>query len=128
MTSRVRRYAFEFGGAMAVYTVSILSMPTIVGWFEEDSTWLWVVALIPILSVVLVIVAIYRHYRRQDEMQQRIMGEAHFLAGMITIFLTFAYGFLEIYVGVPKLPTLIIMPGFFAVMGLSMPFVTRRYR
>lgn len=128
MTSASKKYVFEFGGAMVLYTISILAMPAIVGAIDEGSGWLWGVALIPIIPTSLSILAMVRFYRRQDEMQQRVMGEAHFIGAMVTIFVTFAYGFLEIHVQAPPLPTIIVLPMFFAMMGVALPFVVRRYR
>ena len=123
-----KRYLLEFIGAMTLYAIAVIAMDPIITALGEGSSWLWAAAMIPVIPTALVVWAIARSYFRQDEMQRRVIAETHFFAAMITIFLTFAYGFLEIYVGVPKLPTILILPGFFLCMGICTPFVIRRYR
>ena len=114
---------------MILYSVTLLFiMPPLVERIDSESPLIWFAALIPMIPVALIVISIVRFFRRQDEMNQRIMGESHLIAGMITLFASFAYGFLESYADAPALPIIFVLPAFWALLIPIAPLVSRRYR
>jgi hypothetical protein len=129
MKPAAKQYLIEFGSAMLLYVVTMLFiMPPLFERIDSEGLLIWFAALIPMLPVALIVTAIVRFFRRQDELNQRIMGESHLISGMITIFASFAYGFLEIYAGAPALPMIWVLPVFWAMLIPITPLVSRRYR
>lgn len=127
MNAAAKKYVVEFLSAMTLYSLSIFSMPTLLGWVDPDGVLIWFVALIPVIPTGLVVYAIVRHYRRMDELERRILGEVSFIAAMITLFTSFAYGFLESYVDAPPIPIILLAPAFFMIWIPTWPLVARRY-
>ena len=123
-----KRYFLEFSGAMTLYVLTIFLMRPLIARIDGDSPLVWIAALLPMIPVGLIVLAIVRFFRRQDELQQRVLGEAHLIAGMITIFGTFAYGFLEIYADAPDFPLILVLPAFWFLLIPITPLVKRRYR
>ena len=129
MTPAAKRYVLEFGGAMLLYCVTILFvMPPLLDRVDGTGPLIWFVALLPMVSVGLIAVAIVRFFRTQDELYQRIVGEAHLIAAMIVMFGSFAYGFLEIYANAPAFPLILVLPAFWLLLIPILPLVRRRYR
>ena len=127
MNAAAKKYVVEFLSAMTLYSLSIFSMPTLLGRVDPDGVLIWFVALIPVIPTGLVVYAIVRHYRRMDELERRILGEVNFIAAMITLFASFAYGFLESYVDAPPVPIILLAPAFFMIWIPTWPLVARRY-
>ena len=85
-------------------------------------------ALLPMVPAVWAMSGWLDAVRSMDELQRRIHSEAGLFSLGLTAVLTFSYGFLEIYLGLPRLSMfvvwLIIAPAF----GLGNFLVRRRYR
>ena len=128
MTRSGRKYVIELSGAMIFYAIAVFSTPWLLEQMEDGSRLTWPVALFPVIPTSLAVVAMVRFYRRADELQQRVLGETTFIAAMVTIFSSFAYGFLQIYVHAPRLPLIWILPAFFLLWLPIGPFVRRRYQ
>jgi hypothetical protein len=129
MKPALKRYLIEFGGAMLLYTATLLFlMPVLLDRLEDQGALVWVAAMLPLIPTVLIVVAIVRFHRSQDEMHQRVMGEVYLIAAMIVIFGSFGYGFLEAYADAPPLPVIFILPAFFALWIPITPIVWKRYR
>lgn len=96
-----RRYAIEFGAAMAAYVVTVVGTSL---WLDAnpDAPARLPVALLPVIPVILVVVAAVRFYQRQDELLRRRQVEALALAFVGTALTVITYGFLET-VGFPRL-------------------------
>jgi len=87
---------------------------------------------LPLLPVVLVIRAIVRVIRDQDELERRIDLEAIAIAAMSTGFGHFSFGFLlNADIGLEIAPAFMaiwVMPCLFASYGMAKLLVVRRYR
>ena len=129
MKSALKRYLIEFGSAMLLYTATLLFfVPALLERIGREGALLWLVALMPMVPVALVVLAILRFYRSQDELYQRVMGEVHTISALITIFGSFAWGFLESYANAPALPIIWLLPTFFALWIPIAPLVWKRYQ
>lgn len=126
-----KRYLREFLPAMSAYVLLVLLygilMPK-----TEGVTWRIMLAVVPLLPVVLVIRAIVRVIRDQDELERRIDLEAIAIAAVATGFGYFSLGFLlNAGVGLKVAPASVaiwVMPCLFASYGVAKLLVARRYR
>ncbi|HET8984654.1 MAG TPA: hypothetical protein VFN03_02735 [Trueperaceae bacterium] len=66
--------------------------------------------------------------RTFDELRQKIFAEAGLISFGVTAVATFTYGFLENYLGLPRLSMFFVFPFMAFCYSLSLPFVFRRYR
>lgn len=88
-------------------------------------------ALLPLPPVAVMIRALVRLVREEDELEQRIDLESFAIAAMVTGFGFFSYGLL-LSVGAFARPpafliAILVMPALFASYGLAKWAVTRRY-
>ena len=84
-------------------------------------------ALAPMLPVLLFVKAVLAFYRTLDELQRKVVADAIVAAACVVGFSSFAWGWLEIRMAVPPLPTIWVLPALFAVFGMALPVVSRRY-
>lgn len=126
-----KRYLREFIPAMLAYVALILLFGTLVP-KTESMAWRVLLALLPLLPIALVIRAIVRVIRDQDELERRIDLEAIAIAAMSTGFGYFSLGLL-LSAGVgweigPGVVAIWVMPCLFASFGVAKLLVARRYR
>jgi O-antigen/teichoic acid export membrane protein len=69
---RTHLYAREFGAAMAGYAV-VLVLAIAVGGLDGTSPWRFAWALAPVVPVLFMVRAVYRHVRRVDEYQRGLL-------------------------------------------------------
>lgn len=84
-------------------------------------------ALAPMLPVLLFLKAMLGFYRTLDELQRKVAADAVVAAAFFVGFGSFAWGWLEVRTSVPPFPTVWVMPALFAVFGIALPIVSRRY-
>jgi hypothetical protein len=126
-----KRYLREFIPAMSAYVLLIvlygILMPR-----TESTLWRIVLAVLPLLPIMLVIRAIVRVIRDQDELERRIDLEAIAIAAMSTGFGYFSYGFLlNANIGLKVEPAAVaiwVLPCLFASFGVAKLLVAWRYR
>lgn len=127
MTSKIRRYQFELGIALVIYSALVVGSNWIYNTFHPDGALKYAVAVLPMLGVVAMVAAILRHVRRLDELQQRATLEALAFAFSVSAFGFFAWGFAE-NAGAPKLPTFAIWPIMAGLWCIGGFIAHRRYR
>lgn len=66
--------------------------------------------------------------RTFDELQRKVFGEAGLFSLGLTVALTFGYGFLEAYLGAPRLSMFVILPVVAVAFMLGLLMVRRRYQ
>jgi hypothetical protein len=124
----MKRYYYEMGAALALYSVVLMASILLLLRLQEASIVLrTVITLAPVIPAALMCWAIVRQLRRLDEMHLRIQFEALGFAFAASALLTFSYGFLE-NVGAPHLPWLWVWPvmGLMWIIGLQV--ARRRYQ
>lgn len=125
------RYLREFFPAMAGYLVLIVVSGTLVPRMESQAGRV-ALAVLPLLPIVLLIRAMVRVLRDQDELERRIDLEAIAIAAMSTAFGFFSFGLLSLadigwHVSGDAV-AIWVMPCLFAIFGIAKPLVARRYR
>jgi hypothetical protein len=129
MSAAVRRYMSRFIPAMLLYvavlTASIWGMNAL----HPHGLLLWAVAVAPALPIMAVI-AIMGLYvvEETDELPRTVMVQSMLWGIGLTLAAATVWGFLENAKLVPHLSSFLMFPIFCAAMGLSQPFVWRRYR
>ncbi|MCE7032360.1 hypothetical protein LY625_06950 [Lysobacter sp. GX 14042] len=127
-----RRYMREFGVAMSAYVlVLVASITALNGPLASAGPAVRaVVALLPVLPVGLVLRAVLRYVRDEDELQRRIDSEAIAIAALVVGLGTFSLGMLAAadVLTVSGDWWLWILPAMFAVFGLAKFAAVRRYR
>lgn len=125
-----KRYLREFIPAMFAYVALIILYGAFVP--RTESLFLKVVlALLPLMPIGLVIRAIVRVIRDQDELERRIDLEAIAIASTMTGFGFFSFGLLtsavDWKIGSDAV-AIWVLPCLFASFGLAKSFVAWRYR
>jgi hypothetical protein len=118
----VRRLVLGLGSYAALLLASVALLS---GERFDDSAWRFVIALLPVPAAVAVVGV--AHYRRMDELLQRIHLQALAVAFFGTLATVFSWGLLE-GVGVPRLggfPAFGILGGFYLV---GLVWARSRYR
>lgn len=126
-----KRYLREFIPAMLGYVALILVYGTLVP-RTESVAGRAVLAILPLLPIVLLIRAMVRVIRDQDELERRIDLEAIAIAAMSTAFGFFSFGLL-LSAGIgwkvaPDAVAIWVLPCLFGSFGIAKLFVARRYR
>ncbi len=118
----------QFTVGMAVYVVVVLVQGFLLEPGALTPPLALGAALLPMVPVIWAMFGWLEAVRSYDELQQRIFGHAGLLALGITATATFSYGFLEAYLGAPRLSMFAGVPliavGFMFGTWLS----RRRYR
>lgn len=126
-----KRYLREFIPAMVAYALLILLYGVLVP-KTESMWWRALLAVLPLLPVALVIRAMVRVIRDQDELERRIDLEAVAIAAMLTGFGYFSFGLLlSAGVAFPVASADIaiwVLPCLFGGFGMTKYLVARRYR
>jgi hypothetical protein len=125
------RYLREFFPAMAGYVVLMMVSGTLVPRMESIAARVALAAL-PLLPIALLVRAMVRVLRDQDELERRIDLEAIAIAAMSTAFGFFSFGLLPLadigwHVSGDTV-AIWVMPCLFAIFGIAKPLVARRYR
>lgn len=126
-----KRYLGEFFPAMLGYVVLILMYGVLVPRTGSLAARA-VLAILPLLPIVLLIRAMVRVIRDQDELERRIDLEAIAIAAMSTAFGFFSFGLL-LSAGIgwkvaPDTVAIWVLPCLFGTFGIAKLFVARRYR
>jgi hypothetical protein len=106
-----RKYRWELGGALAIYTVVLFGSLTLAQ-KAEPGTLRTLLLAAPMIPVMLAVWVIARQFRRMDEFVRLRSLESVALAAAVTAGWTLTYGFLE-NAGFPKLSMFWVWP----VMG-----------
>ena len=124
-----RRYVKRFIPVMAVYIVLVLGVSWTFNILEPSGPVAWLLAAAPAVPLLGVIAAMGLYLSEEtDEFQRNVLVESILWGLGLTMAGLSVWGFLEIYVDAPKLPTFLAFPIWCGAMGLSQPFIRRRYQ
>ena len=121
-----KRYLLELMGSIAAYAIVLIISNFLLNNHIGGAGMQPVIALLPMLPAVGVIIAVIRHLKRIDELEQRIQLEALAIAFMATAFITFGYGFLE-NVGFPHISWFAVWPIMVVLWIIGQAIARRRY-
>ena len=132
MTSQKRKMMSpnwrQFWVGIALYSVAVVLQ----GFLLEPNAFspllMVPLALLPIIPALWGMAGWIRASREQDELQRRIQVEAALFSLGVTAILTFSYGFLELYMGLPRVSMFAVWPLIAASYMVGASFARRRYR
>ena len=125
----MRRYVIELSVAIFAYGIALVFTNLIYGNWEallEESSWRFILAIIPMVPAAFAVRAMVRQLQRVDELEKLIQLKCLAIAFGATAFLSFTYGFLE-GVGLPKLSMFSVWPVMAAFWVIARLLVGRRY-
>lgn len=118
-----REYVVSLSACFVVYFALIVAAE----WNESAGLiarpWLYLLAVAPAAPVSGMLLAVLRLMTRSDEFVRSLLAKRFVLAAGIVFALGTAWGFLEMYAGVPDFPLYLILPAFWAAFGLVSPLV-----
>jgi hypothetical protein len=127
MREEGKRFALRAAAGMIGYSV-LLPLSLVVlrrGQLEQGAAI--AVALLPALPLFLVLNATVGAVRAQDELHRRIQLEGALISALVTAFVTFTYGLLEINELVSAIPMIWVLPFMVMVWGIAVAIGGRRY-
>lgn len=128
MASASKRYTRRFVFWMMVYSVAVIVTSGINDRVELATPWRAALAVAPVIPALFALRELLIFFRTLDEVQARIHSEAILLSAGIVGFGTFAWGFVELWLALPRVPIILVLPALIAVWGIARPFVARRYQ
>jgi hypothetical protein len=131
-----RKHFKQFLGAMAVFVilltlvifgVALLSNQPDTRRSVVDTSWRYLIFLLPVIPAVLALKAFTGAVSELDELERRIQLEAFAFSLGGTCLLTFGYGFLE-YAGMPHINWFFIFPVIVFLWVWGVVLARKRYR
>ncbi|MDP3491554.1 MAG: hypothetical protein Q8R82_00450 [Hyphomonadaceae bacterium] len=122
-----KRYRRAFIPVMAFYTVAVFGGSYLLKQFETPPMWLSaIVALVMAAPIGGVLWLMWRLARETDEFTRQQQMASMAGGGMVTVFFSVVWGFLELYEVLPPLWTFLVGPIFFLSYGLIYCFGMKR--
>lgn len=122
-----RKYAAGIGINMAIYVALVFGAALIVRNFEAPQCLRIILALLPVAPALLMLRSYLTYLNAMDEFQRRLQTDALLMAAGITVFGTFAYGFLEEFANLPHVSMLWVFPIFSFTFGAAHAIIRHRY-
>jgi hypothetical protein len=123
-----RRYTREMAVSGAAYLAFVFGAAFVLRNFEVPQWARIVLALLPVAPSLMMLRAYLTYLAALDEFQRRLQTDALLIAAGVTVFGTFAYGFLEEWADLPHLPLIWVFPIFSFVFGGAHLFIRSRYK
>lgn len=122
-TPAFRRYTIRTAAFMGAYVLVMVAM--IFGAFDEimGKPAAWVLALVVTAPIVGQIWTTLVCIRDSDEFVRAVMAKQFILSAGIAMALSTGWGFAESFAGAPHMEGWLIYPLFWAIMGLTAPFL-----
>jgi CHASE2 domain-containing sensor protein len=128
MNPAAKRYTRRFLFWMAVYSVTVIATSSILDGLDIAAPARIALALTPVLPTLMALREFIIFWRAMDEVQARINAEAILIAAGVVGFGSFAWGWVELWMDLPFIPMIWILPALIAVWGVARVFVSRRYQ
>jgi hypothetical protein len=129
MSPAVRRYVKRFIPGMLLYAAVLVGSIFAIKRLHPEGPLLWALAVAPALPILAVIAIMGLYVAEETDEFLRMMAVQAMLWGIgITLAAATVWGFLENAELVPHVSSFLIFPIFCAAMGLTQPFIWRRYR
>ena len=123
-----RRYRRDIGVALVFYVALVMGAALAIRHLAPPQWLVIVLALAPVAPALMMLRAYLVFVRSSDEFQRRLQSEAVAIAAAITLFASFAYGFLEEWADFPHVPMIWVFPVFSFVFGVAHLVIWRRYK
>lgn len=123
------RYLRRFIPTMAVYVAVILGVSWSFDRLHPTGPLAWALAVLPAIPILGVIAVMGLYLKEEgDEFVRNVLIESMLWGFGATLAVTTVWGFLEIYIHAPGLPSFWAFPIFCGAMGMAQILVRSRYR
>ena len=128
-TPATRRYLYCFLITMAFYVVFLFGAVWIFPRYHPTGVLAYLLAILPALPIIgsIVVVGLYLA-EEKDEFQRAILTQSMIWGIGVTLSLTTAWGFLEVFKLVPHIELYLIFPAYCAISGAASGILKARYR
>ncbi|MGH6950760.1 MAG: hypothetical protein ACREH4_07795 [Vitreimonas sp.] len=123
-----RRYRRDIAVAGGLYAGVVIGAALAIRSFDLPQWLVIVLALAPVAPMLMMLRSYLVFLRAIDEFQRRLQSEALAIAAAISLFASFAYGFLEEWADFPHVPLIWVFPAFAFVFGIAHFFVRTLYK
>lgn len=123
-----RRYRRDMAIAAVLYAATVFGAAYALRYLDLPQWAAIPLSLVPIAPALLMLRAYLVFHNSMDEFQRRVQSEALIIASAVTVFSSFAYGFLEEWADFPHIPLIWVLPAFCAVFGVAAFLVKGRYK
>ena len=129
MNPAAKRYGRWFTVWMILYSVAVLFSASYVNNQEPESMALRLaLAILPVLPALMALREYIILFRSFDEVQTRIESEAFLISMGVVGFGSLTWGFIELWMELPRLPIVFILPALITCWSLARLYVARRFR
>lgn len=119
---------WQFAVGMALYALVVIAQGFLLEPSKFPTILMIPLALLPIIPGLWAMLGWLRAVRQMDELQRRIQSEAAAFSLGMTALVTFSYGFLEVYLQLPKLSMFWVWMVICAFYIPGTILATRRYK
>ena len=123
-----KRYRRDVAVAGAIYVAFVFGAALAIRYLSPPQGAVIVLSLLPVAPALMMLRAYLVFTRAMDEFQRRMQSEALIVAAAVTVFGSFAYGFLEEWAGFPHVPLIWVFPAFAFVFGAAHAVIRHRYK
>jgi hypothetical protein len=123
-----RRYRRQMSIAAVIYVTAVFAAAFTIRNLDPPQWAVIALSILPIAPALLMLRAYLTFTRTMDEFQRRLQSEALIIASAVTVFGSFAYGFLEEWADFPHVALIWVFPAYCFVFGVTHVFIRRRYK
>lgn len=123
-----KRYRRDIAVAGAIYVAFVIGGVLAIRHLDLAYWTIILLSLLPVAPALMMLRAYIVFTRAMDEFQRQLQTEALIVASAITVFGSFAYGFLEEWAAFPHLPMIWIFPAFSFAFGIAHLVIRSRYK
>ena len=123
-----KRYRRDMAVAAVLYVALVMGAALLIRNWELPQWSVIVLSLLPTAPALMMLRAYLVFTRAMDEFQRRVQSEALIVATAVTVFGSFAYGFLEEWADFPHVPLIWVFPVFAFIFGVAHAIIWRRYK
>lgn len=123
-----KRYRRDIALAGVLYVALVFGAALAIRNLDPPQWVVIVLSLLPVAPALLMLRAYLVFTRAMDEFQRQMQTESLIVAAAVTVFGSFAYGFLEEWADFPHVPLIWVFPVFAFVFGVAHVFIRRRYK
>ena len=127
--SAARRYTRRFSASMSAYVAIIVSVAFYLKHAHPTGPLLYLLALMPALPILCVILVVGLYLvEEKDEFQRNVLIQSMLWSIGLTLAITTVWGFLQLFAGTVAFEPYLAFPLFWFFVGVTTPFLKRRYR
>ena len=123
------RYKARIRPVFAAYALTTIGVALLFKHHTPHGPLAYLLAIIPALTIIAMIVIVGLYLKEEtDEFQRNVLVQSMVWGTGVTLSITTLWGFLELFSLAPHFDTYLVFPLFWFCVGVSTPFLKRKYR